>query len=74
MMVRFATTCDVVATPDGTNAPCGNRSPEYTQWPDCAYCGDHTCPTHMQPGTLDEGDGERNDRCVCTTCFAEGNE
>ncbi len=70
MMVRFATTCDYAETRDAD--PCGRRSEEYTQWPACSYCGHHCCPAHMQPGSLDEGDGDRNDLCVCVACHAEG--
>lgn len=73
-MVRFASTCDGRDDPDDLEGYCDKRSPEYTQWPTCSDCGDHVCPDHMQPGTLDEGDGERHDRCVCVMCHDEGNE
>lgn len=71
MMVPFATTCDAYRS---ASFNCGRRSPEYTQWPACTYCGDHVCPDHMVPGTLDEGDGERHDRCVCVLCHDEGHD
>lgn len=77
MMVRFATTCDHATRPteDRDYRPlCGQRSREYEQWPTCSDCGDHVCPDHMQPGTLDEGDGERHDRCLCVRCHDEGDE
>lgn len=57
-MVCFATKCD----------QCGQRSEEYTAWPSCSNCQDDICPACMAPGTLDPGDGERSDRCLCLIC------
>lgn len=60
-LVRFATTCD----------KCGERSQEYTTWPDCVECGDDLCPKCQVPGSLKEGDGERPDKAMCNECAVE---
>lgn len=39
--VRFATTCD----------RCGAASVEYTVWPSCRHCQQHTCGACQQPGS-----------------------
>lgn len=72
MMVRFATTCDVVPAVPARDcgAPCGMRSLEYTAWPSCRECGAHVCPMHAAPGTLQEDrdfDGSRTVVCVACT-------
>lgn len=84
-VVRFATTCDhpvccgeyarcltacVERDPDAKGRPCGRRSEEYTAWPVCSECDRDTCPDHMADGTLDPGDGDREDRCLCRGCDA----
>jgi hypothetical protein len=59
--IRFATTCD----------HCGERSEEYTAWPECAECLADLCPNCYVPGSLVEGDGERRDRVMCHECKLE---
>lgn len=80
-MVRFATTCDLhntvttardIGAITQVSTPCGERSEEYTQWPCCRYCGDHCCPKHTRPNSLEEDrqyDGSR--QVVCTDCDPE---
>lgn len=74
MMVRFATKCDHQEPGGHPDVHCNRRSPEYTMWPTCSECGDDVCPDHMAPGSLDEGDGDRRDWCLCITCAAEATE
>ena len=63
MIDKFATVCDV--------SGCGTRSDEYTSFPACLDCGEDICPTHTQPGTLHEGDGDQRDTVQCVECWAE---
>lgn len=59
-MVKFATTCDVIAslTPRPPERPiinrCGKRSAEYTAWPSCRECGDQVCPDCTEPKSWEE--------------------
>ena len=50
-LVRFASKCDT----DG----CGKRSEKYTEWPLCRCCGEHVCPAHARPSSLQEHDADR---------------
>lgn len=66
MMVRFATTCDVVTKINGGTRMCGKRSIEYVAFPSCRECYANVCPEHQVPGTLVEDEG-RN-ACLCLEC------
>ena len=57
-IVRFANICDVPG--------CGNRSEEYTAYPECKECGRDICPKHQVKESLDE---ERNS-ALCHGCAA----
>jgi hypothetical protein len=65
-MIKFATTCEVIASP-GTY--CLKESPQYTSWPSCRECLAEACPEHQAPGTLKENDGVET--VICVNCAAD---
>ncbi len=69
MIVKFATTCDYFdhSLPSGSRI-CGKRSEEYTAWPTCRNCNDHTCPDHMKVGSKTEADVDKPETCLCLDC------
>lgn len=57
-MVRFATTCN----------KCGCRSEEYTSWPECAVCEEHTCSDCDIPSGRTEDEANKT---LCAGCSKE---
>lgn len=83
MMVRFATTCDVMLTgPIGLDhVPCGTRSDEYRSFPTCRHCESNVCVDHYEEATLrydtyatDEGESRERTTVCCRNCAADGLE
>lgn len=83
MMVRFATTCDVMLPgPIGLDrVPCGTRSDEYGSHATCRLCGSHVCEEHYATDTLryanyttDEGVDVERPTVYCDNCAADGPE
>ncbi len=57
-MVRFASLCD----------KCGVRSEEYSAFPMCRECDDHTCPNCEAPEMRDDERGTTE----CIACNSVG--
>lgn len=73
MMVRFATTCDVMLPgPIGLDkVRCDARSDEYNGWPYCRCCLNDVCPEHYDAATLHEADVDSPETVYCDNCLAD---
>lgn len=71
VLVKYASRCDVLVyehlTDPEVAAPCGDRSPEYTEWPTCRTCHNHVCINHRMRDTLEDDEGRET--VLCRDCY-----
>lgn len=71
VLVKYASRCDVLVyehlTDPEVATPCGDRSPEYTEWPTCRTCHNHVCINHRMRDTLEDDEGRET--VLCRDCY-----